>query len=200
MMNPLTVYSEVSASWRSGLAEWIGEGPLVEYSISLISLVVLATAVWIAQIIKRPKVYECPQPPLRHWAQQLTSEEYAAQVSDYTKQQIQLLINSQQYRDTMATKGPDEAAWNWQKRERKGDLDREDEQEYLSNIENVSHPEVNSPGEALPPKGQNERDFLGALLRSFHMCAGEPPLEFVGFNAGPMHSSTHDASEGGHNS
>jgi hypothetical protein len=71
--------------------------------------------------------------------------EYERQTKDYTEMQTKVLIESQAYQEMMAQKGPQESAWNWQKRIQRSKKELEEELEYLRNVEAVSHPELSIP-------------------------------------------------------
>ena len=75
----------------------------------------------------------------------MTMEQYERQAREYTDQQKRALIETREYQEMVAKKGPAKEMWNWQKCIKRPIEEIEEELEYLRNVETISHPEQKVP-------------------------------------------------------
>ncbi|CDW75758.1 UNKNOWN [Stylonychia lemnae] len=75
----------------------------------------------------------------RHFVQRISEDEYQRQAKIYTKQQLSELYESEEYMYEMVLKGNNVKEWNWQMKESRTKAELEAEEEYLRNVEQISH-------------------------------------------------------------
>lgn len=92
-------------------------GEQFPYALLVAGLLIVSTAVWIANVFHRSKEPADIQPPLDHWVEQISRKTYEDQTLIHTKQEIRNLVESARYKEAMAVKGADERNWNWQMRD-----------------------------------------------------------------------------------
>jgi hypothetical protein len=94
----------------------------------------------------------------RQFAEPISMEEYQEQATQLTRQEVRKLQKNRQYQLMKVQKGRDVANWNWQAREQRPMEEIEEEQDYLENVEEISH--VDDNGSA---KCQGKQGIKGLL-------------------------------------